>query len=61
MKIIENKAKCRLCRQLLISGPDEGAIKKFCGCGAIAVYGGNKQIQRLGNHRHIDELSIKEY
>lgn len=61
MKIIENKARCRLCRELVVSEPAEGSVKKFCQCGAIAVYGGDKYIQRLGNHRHIDELSIKEY
>lgn len=61
MKIIENKARCRRCNQLLISEPEEGSFKKFCQCGAIAVYGGDRHIQRLGNHRYIHELSIKEY
>lgn len=61
MKIIQNKARCRLCRQLIISKPEESNVKKFCQCGAIAVYGGDKYIQRLGNHRYIDELSIKVY
>lgn len=61
MKIIENKARCRRCRQIIISHPGEEGVKKYCQCGAIAVYGGDKHIQRLGNHRHIDEMSIKEY
>lgn len=61
MRIIENKARFRLCSQVIVSEPGEDAVKKYCSCGAIAVYGGDKQIQRLGNHRHIHELSVKEY
>lgn len=61
MKIVENKARCRRCNQILISEPEEGHVKKYCQCGAIAVYGGDKHIQRLGNHRHIHELSVKVY
>lgn len=61
MRIIENKARCRVCGQVVVSTPEESVVKKYCQCGAIAVYGGDKQIQRLGNHRHIDELSVKEY
>lgn len=61
MRIIENKARCRLCSDIVVSEPGEDLIKKHCRCGAIAVYGGDREIKRLGNHRHIHELSTKEY
>lgn len=59
MKIIENKAKCRLCGDI-IESMDE-SLYKHCSCGAIAVSGGQVAILRLGHHNHILELSKKEY
>jgi hypothetical protein len=59
MKIIANKAQCKLCGDIVES--KEPGKYVYCGCGAIAVSGGNQSIMRLGHHNHIRELSEKDY
>jgi len=59
LKIIANKAKCKLCGDVVVS-MCEGEYK-YCKCGSIAVSGGTKSIMRLGHHTNILELSEKEY
>ena len=59
MKIVTNKAKCKLCGDIIISN----LINEYtyCSCKAIGVSGGHESIMRLGHHNHIIELSEKEY
>lgn len=58
MKIIKNQAKCKNCGKVLVStDPD---VYLYCTCGLIAVSGGNQAIMRLGHHKDIIEMSIKE-
>lgn len=59
MKIIANKAQCKLCGDLIISENEKDYV--YCKCGSIAVSGGHKAILRLGHHNHIVELSEKDY
>ena len=61
MRILENKARCRVCGELIFSMDHEADVNKFCSCGAIAVSGGNQSILRIGHHRDIEELSLKDY
>lgn len=59
MKIIENKAKCKLCGDVVVS-KDE-SLYVHCSCGALGVSGGSSSIMRLGHHNHFKELSVKDY
>lgn len=61
MKIIVNKARCRTCGEVIVADPHDANENRFCKCGAIAVGGGCHFIHRLGHHRDIEELSVKEY
>lgn len=60
MKILSNKAQCKLCGDIVESTLDNQEYK-YCKCRTIAVAGGNQAILRLGNHINIIELSKKEY
>lgn len=59
MKIISNKAQCKLCGEIIESTDSTHYL--FCKCRAIAVSGGSKSIMRLGHHIDILELSEKDY
>lgn len=59
MRIISNKAMCKLCGDQLIS--KDTKLYLHCKCGAIAVSGGDVAIMRLGHHNHILEMSEKDY
>ena len=59
MKIISNKAQCKLCGDVVISTNVQKY--EYCQCGSIAVSGGNLSIMRLGHHNNIIELSEKDY
>ncbi len=60
MRILSNKAQCRLCGDIIESNRNT-QLYLYCTCKAIAVSGGNKAIMRLGHHTHIVELSEKDY
>lgn len=60
MKILVNKAKCRLCGQILESINDNTEYN-YCKCESIAVSGGRIAILRIGHHNNIIEMSEKEY
>ncbi len=60
MKILSNKAKCKLCGDIIESAQD-AQVYLYCSCKAIAVSGGDVAIMRLGHHTHILELSQKQY
>lgn len=57
-KIIENKAQCKKCRDIIKSNSTNDF--KRCSCGSIAVDGGLDYIKRLGNLDDIIELSKVE-
>lgn len=57
MQIVENKAKCRQCGDIIISKYNDRY--EYCNCGAIAVCGGSEKILRLGHHIDIIEMSVK--
>ncbi|MDO4394381.1 MAG: hypothetical protein Q4C23_00175 [Mycoplasmatota bacterium] len=57
-KIIENKAQCKKCGDI-IESKDINDLKR-CSCGSIAVDGGLDYIKRLGNLEDIIELSKVE-
>ncbi len=59
MRILANKAQCKLCGDIVISTQE--AEYEYCKCGSIAVSGGQKSIMRLGHHNNILELSKKDY
>ena len=57
-KIIENKAQCKKCQDIIQS---KSTIElKRCSCGSIAVDGGLDYIKRLGNLDDIIELTKYE-
>lgn len=58
MKIVKNRARCRVCNCVIESISKDDGIK-HCTCGAIAVYGGKEAIMRLGHHRDIEDMSVK--
>ena len=60
MKILSNKARCKLCGDIVESTLDNQQYL-YCKCKSIAVGGGNKAILRLGHHINIIELSQKDY
>lgn len=60
LKIVENRAKCRLCGEEIRSAHHEEPYR-FCKCGAVGVGGGQQSILRIGHHAHIEEMSVKEY
>ncbi len=60
MKIVENKAKCRLCGDIVYCDKDAEKVN-YCSCGAIGVSGGYESIMRLGHHKDIIEMSVKDY
>ena len=60
MKIVKNRARCRVCHKIVESLSKEDAMV-YCSCGAIAVYGGKEALMRLGQHRNIEDLSIKVF
>lgn len=57
-KIIENKAQCKKCQDIIESRSINDL--KRCSCGSIAVDGGLEYIKRIGNQENIIELSIME-
>ena len=59
-KIIINKAKCRLCGDILVS--EHRYDFKQCRCGELAIDGGNEYIRRVvkTDLQNIIELSEKE-
>lgn len=59
-KIIINKAKCRLCGEVLIS--EHRHDWKQCRCGELSIDGGNDYIRRVvkTDLANIIELSEKE-
>lgn len=57
-KIIENKAKCKICQDIIESESTNDL--KRCSCGSIAVDGGLDYIKRLGNLDNIIELTKYE-
>ena len=58
MIIVKNRARCRVCNNVIESNTKEAGMK-YCSCGAIAVYGGKEALMRLGHHRDIEDMSIK--
>lgn len=60
MKIVKNRARCRVCNNIIESITKEEAMK-YCSCGAIAVYGGKEALMRIGHHRDIEDMSIKVF
>ncbi|WP_430886270.1 DUF7695 domain-containing protein [Fusibacter sp. JL216-2] len=60
MKIVKNRARCRVCNKIIESLSKNDGMK-YCSCGAIAVYGGKEAIMRLGHHRDIEDMSIKVF
>lgn len=59
MKIIANRAQCKLCGDVVESKHLSEYV--YCSCGSVGVAGGEVSIMRLGHHNHIIELSEKEY
>jgi len=60
LKIVKNRARCRACHNIVEStSKDDGMV--YCKCGAIAVYGGKEALMRLGQHRNIEDMSIKVF
>lgn len=57
-KIIENKAQCKKCQDI-IESKDTNDLKG-CSCGSITVDGGLDYIKRLGNLDNIIELTKVE-
>ena len=57
-KIIENKAQCKKCQDIIESKSTNDL--KRCSCGSIAVDGGLDYIKRLGNLDNIIELTKYE-
>ena len=57
-KIIENRAQCKLCQDIIESKKTNDL--KRCSCGSIAVDGGLDYIKRLGNLDNIIELTKYE-
>ena len=60
MKIISNKAKCKLCGDI-VESVNNNQTYLYCKCKSIAVSGGSISIMRLGHHINIIELSEKDY
>ncbi len=60
MRILSNKAQCKLCGDVVESNIDAKQYL-YCKCNAIAVSGGYEAIMRLGHHNNILELSKKDY
>lgn len=57
-KIVKNKAKCKLCGDIIESTHRHDF--KYCKCGAIAVDGGVDYLRRMGAFKHCEELSEYE-
>jgi tRNA(Ile2) C34 agmatinyltransferase TiaS len=58
MTILVNKAKCKLCGDII-----ESKYRwdfKYCKCGAIAVDGGHDYLRRIGDPKNCIELSEYE-
>jgi hypothetical protein len=58
IKIIHNKAKCRLCREIIESRYRHDFVE--CKCRAIFVDGGKDYLRRGGDPENIIELSEVE-
>jgi tRNA(Ile2) C34 agmatinyltransferase TiaS len=54
-KIIRNKAKCKLCGDIIESMTRHDF--KFCSCKKMAVDGGKDYIKRLGDPATCEEMS----
>jgi len=57
-KILENKAQCRHCKDIIISTHRHDFVR--CSCRKIAVDGGNDYLRRMGNFGDVIELSTYE-
>jgi hypothetical protein len=55
MTIFRNRAKCKLCRDIIESETDSDFVQ--CNCRSIAVFGGKKFLGRKGEEENIIELS----
>lgn len=55
-KIIENKAKCNKCQNVITSVHRHDFT--CCACGAVCVDGGKSYIKRVGDPRDYEELSV---
>lgn len=58
MKIIQNKIRCKHCKDEIESLTVHDA--KICSCGKVGVDGGKDYLRRRGNFEDIEELSIWE-
>lgn len=47
MRILENKAKCKICETVVVSA--ESNQVTFCICGALMVAGGTKKLVRYSS------------
>jgi hypothetical protein len=58
MTIFRNRAKCKLCRDIIESVTDDDFIQ--CNCRSVAVFGGTKFLGRKGGEENIIELSQED-
>jgi hypothetical protein len=56
--IITNKAKCRVCEDVIESKYTHDFV--LCKCGSIFVDGGHEYLHRGGNYVDIIEMSVIE-
>jgi hypothetical protein len=57
--IKENKVKCLICNEILISNPDNASKSVSCTCGATVISGGSTHLVRKG--KQYKELSSFDF